>query len=135
MSGFNLGNGLAEARSYDAYRQQPTGVTLGTATSPSSLLNLGLAYCAPFPPPASCTNNNGNLQSQTIAPLEAVQTYGYDAFNRVNWSQETRRPYPRKVLLATGVGARMRAGLFHEEETLHAPHLLDLEIVHVLRRG
>lgn len=28
----------------------------------------------------------------------------------------------------------MRARLFREEETLHAPHLLDLEIVHVLRR-
>ncbi len=40
-----------------------------------------------------------------------------------------------EVLLATGVGARVRARLFCEEDTLHAPHLLDLEIVHVLRRG
>ena len=39
-----------------------------------------------------------------------------------------------EVLLATGVGARVRARLFREEETLHAPLLLDLEIVHVLRR-
>ena len=39
-----------------------------------------------------------------------------------------------EVLLATGVGARVRARLFREEETLHAPHLLDLELVHVLRR-
>lgn len=39
-----------------------------------------------------------------------------------------------EVLLATGVGARVRARLSREEETLHAPHLLDLEIVHVLRR-
>ncbi|MGO4880315.1 MAG: type II toxin-antitoxin system VapC family toxin [Bryobacteraceae bacterium] len=30
---------------------------------------------------------------------------------------------------------RRRGRLFREEETLHAPHLLDLEIVHVLCRG
>lgn len=40
-----------------------------------------------------------------------------------------------EVLLATGVGARVSARIFREEETLHAPHLLDLEIVHVLRRA
>ena len=40
-----------------------------------------------------------------------------------------------EVLLATEVGARVRARLFREEEKLHAPHLLDLEIIHVLRRG
>jgi predicted nucleic acid-binding protein len=39
-----------------------------------------------------------------------------------------------EVLLATAVGVRLRGRLFREEETLHAPHLLDLEIVHVLRR-
>lgn len=40
-----------------------------------------------------------------------------------------------EVLLATGVGARVLARLFREEGTLHAPYLLDLEVVHVLRRG
>ncbi len=40
-----------------------------------------------------------------------------------------------EVLLATDVGARLRERLFREDEALHAPHLLDLEIVHVLRRG
>ncbi|MGA2593448.1 MAG: type II toxin-antitoxin system VapC family toxin [Bryobacteraceae bacterium] len=40
-----------------------------------------------------------------------------------------------EVLLATGAGARVSARLFRGEETLHAPHLLDLEIVHVLRRS
>jgi predicted nucleic acid-binding protein len=39
-----------------------------------------------------------------------------------------------EVLLATAVGARVRARLFRDDETLHAPHLLDLEILHVLRR-
>jgi len=40
-----------------------------------------------------------------------------------------------EALLATGVGLRVRARLSREEEPLHAPHLLDLEIVQVLRRG
>jgi len=40
-----------------------------------------------------------------------------------------------EVLLATEVGARVRARLFRAEEMVHAPHLLDLEIVHVLRRS
>ncbi|HUD98986.1 MAG TPA: type II toxin-antitoxin system VapC family toxin [Bryobacteraceae bacterium] len=39
-----------------------------------------------------------------------------------------------EVLLTTGVGARVHARLSSGEETLHAPHLLDLEIIHVLRR-
>jgi hypothetical protein len=34
-----------------------------------------------------------------------------------------------EVLLATGVGARVRARLFREEETLHAPHLRNLKPV------
>ncbi|MGA2191646.1 MAG: type II toxin-antitoxin system VapC family toxin, partial [Steroidobacteraceae bacterium] len=40
-----------------------------------------------------------------------------------------------EVLLATDIGERVSARVFREDETLHAPHLLDLEIVHVLRRG
>ncbi|HXM40447.1 MAG TPA: type II toxin-antitoxin system VapC family toxin [Bryobacteraceae bacterium] len=39
-----------------------------------------------------------------------------------------------EVLLATDIGERVGARVYREEETLHAPHLLDLEIVHVLRR-
>ena len=39
-----------------------------------------------------------------------------------------------EVLLATRVGTHVRARVFREDETLHAPHLLDLEVVHVLRR-
>lgn len=40
-----------------------------------------------------------------------------------------------EMLLVTGVGTRVRARLFREDDTLHAPHLLDLEIVQVLRRA
>jgi predicted nucleic acid-binding protein len=39
-----------------------------------------------------------------------------------------------EVLLSTDVGERVSARVYREGETLHAPHLLDLEIVHVLRR-
>jgi predicted nucleic acid-binding protein len=40
-----------------------------------------------------------------------------------------------EVLLATEVGERVSARVYRDGETLHAPQLLDLEIVHVLRRG
>ena len=39
-----------------------------------------------------------------------------------------------EVLLGTLRGARVEARLFERGETLHAPHLLDLEVAQVLRR-
>jgi predicted nucleic acid-binding protein len=39
-----------------------------------------------------------------------------------------------EVLLATGAAPRVRERLFRIDQSLHAPHLLDLEIVQVLRR-
>ncbi len=87
ISQFTLGNGLVENRSYDPYRQQPIGVTLGTTSDSTSVLNLGFSYCG-TPPPASCTNNNGNLQSQSIGTLSATQTYTYDGYNRLNVATE-----------------------------------------------
>jgi predicted nucleic acid-binding protein len=39
-----------------------------------------------------------------------------------------------EVLLATPAGARVAERLFQSGETLHAPHLLDLEVAQVLRR-
>jgi YD repeat-containing protein len=82
---FNLGNGLVEARSYDTYRQQLTGVSLGPN---GSTLKLGFDYCTGTQPQTSCTNNNGNLQSQTISPLGVTQTYTYDSYNRLYTSGE-----------------------------------------------
>jgi RHS repeat-associated protein len=85
---FNLGNGLVEARTYDTYRQQLTGVSLGPN---GSILNLGFDYCTNTPPQTSCTNNNGNLQSQTISPLGVTfvtQNYTYDSYNRLSTSGE-----------------------------------------------
>ena len=39
-----------------------------------------------------------------------------------------------EVLLATDAGERVSARVYREGETMHAPQLLDLEIVHALRR-
>lgn len=39
-----------------------------------------------------------------------------------------------EVLLNTSAAARLRERLFAPGETLHAPHLLDLEVAQVLRR-
>jgi predicted nucleic acid-binding protein len=39
-----------------------------------------------------------------------------------------------EVLLNTPAGTRIARRLFAEDETLHAPHLVDLEIAQVLRR-
>ncbi len=39
-----------------------------------------------------------------------------------------------EVLLNTPAGVRAAARLFATEETLHAPHLLDIEVTQVLRR-
>jgi predicted nucleic acid-binding protein len=39
-----------------------------------------------------------------------------------------------EFLLQTSLGARVEARLFREDDELHAPHLLDVEIVQGLRR-
>jgi len=39
-----------------------------------------------------------------------------------------------EVLLGTCAGARIQGRLFRDGETLHAPHLIDLEVAQVLRR-
>jgi predicted nucleic acid-binding protein len=39
-----------------------------------------------------------------------------------------------EVLLGTAPSARVAARLFDERETLHAPHLIDVEVAQVLRR-
>jgi predicted nucleic acid-binding protein len=39
-----------------------------------------------------------------------------------------------ELLLQTELGARVESRLYREEEDLHAPHLLDVEVVSALRR-
>lgn len=88
FSQIDMGNGLVEVRTYDPYHQQPIGVTLGTSATDSSRLALGFAYCPGASPPPSCATNNGNVQSQTIFPLNVMQTYTYDTLNRLTLAAE-----------------------------------------------
>jgi predicted nucleic acid-binding protein len=39
-----------------------------------------------------------------------------------------------ELLLNRAIGARARQRLFDSGETVHAPHLIDIEVLHVLRR-
>ena len=81
ISAMKLGNGLWEHTSFNS-RLQPTLIGLGTSSTDSSKLALGYAY--------GTTDNNGNVQSQTItAPnLTLTQSYHYDALNRLSQAQE-----------------------------------------------
>ncbi len=85
VSQIALGNRLVEVRTYDSYRQQPIGVTLGISATDSSRLGLTFAYC---PGASPCSTNNGNLLSQAITPLSVTQSYTYDSFNRLNVARE-----------------------------------------------
>lgn len=76
------GNGVNEATTFNS-RQQPVQIRAGGS---SSLLQLNLYYCASQQ--TDCASNNGNLQEQDIqAPTTfsgaAVQTYSYNAVNRL----------------------------------------------------
>jgi YD repeat-containing protein len=79
----SLGNGLAVATPYSADRMQPQSVTATVgSTTP---LSLGFYYCANKA--LTCTTNNGNLVTQTMATLR--QDYGYDKVNRLTSATET----------------------------------------------
>jgi RHS repeat-associated protein len=80
----SLANGLvAVATPYSTDRMQPqsVSVTVGSTTP----LSLGLYYCPNKG--LSCTTNNGNLTTQTMATLR--QDYGYDKANRLTSAAET----------------------------------------------
>ena len=82
-----LGNGLWEHTNYNS-RLQPTQIALSSMSTNSTLIQLDYAY--------GTTNNNGNVQSQTITVptvgsvdgLTATQTYTYDSLNRLANAQE-----------------------------------------------
>ena len=82
VSRMRLGNNLWEHTNYNS-RLQPEQKGLGTASTNSNLLQLDYNYGG--------TNNNGNLQSQTITlpgltPL--TQSYSYDQLNRLSFAEE-----------------------------------------------
>ena len=86
-SQMRLGNGLWEHTNFNL-RLQPIQIGLGSAGTNSSLLQLDYTYGA--------TDNNGNVQSQTITVptvagvngFIATQTYTYDALSRLETAQE-----------------------------------------------
>jgi RHS repeat-associated protein len=79
-----LGNGLWEKTAFNS-RLQPTQIGLGATSGTTGLLKLDYSY--------GSTQNNGNVQSQTITvpgmtyPL--VQNYIYDSLNRLASATET----------------------------------------------
>jgi hypothetical protein len=83
-----LGNGRWESTIFNN-RLQPTQIALGTVQNGTDKLKLNFDY--------GTTNNNGNVQSQTItvptvgqAPgFTATQNYTYDSLNRLKSAQET----------------------------------------------
>jgi len=75
---------LVETRQYSADRMQPKVVSLTAGAN--SLWSLGYYYCPSMA--ASCTTNNGNPQSATIAPLGVTQTYSYDTIGRLAAASE-----------------------------------------------
>ncbi|HZE68208.1 MAG TPA: RHS repeat-associated core domain-containing protein [Pyrinomonadaceae bacterium] len=87
ISKLRLGNGLWEHTDFNS-RLQPTQIGLGSASTNSSVLQLDYSY--------GSTNNNGNVQSQTItvptigpvAGFTATQVYTYDNLNRLATAQE-----------------------------------------------
>ncbi len=110
VSSLHMGNGLTETRSYND-RLQPLTIATG------SLLTLTYGYGSA---------NNGNVMSQTISPLNAMQTYSYDGVNRLtyaaegtNWSQtftNEQHPYDQygnmQVSAETGLGSSIQPLVF-----------------------
>jgi RHS repeat-associated protein len=90
VSSVRLGNGKWENTAFNS-RLQPTQIGLGNSATDRSLLKLDFTYNT-----AGQNDNNGNVLSQTITVgaaggtpgFTAVQTYTYDALNRINDAKE-----------------------------------------------
>jgi len=91
VTSMELGNGEWESTIFNT-RLQPTDIDLGTVQGGSNLLNLHFDY--------GTTQNNGNVQSQTITVptvgintgFVAVQSYSYDSLNRLKDATENVTP-------------------------------------------
>ena len=85
-----MGNGVNEVTSFNS-RLQPVSIAAHSTTGGNAALQLNLFYCGSQQ--LDCPGNNGNLQEQDIqdpAGLSgtAVQTYYYDALNRLCGASE-----------------------------------------------
>lgn len=82
LTGMKLGNGRWEHTTFNS-RLQPIEIGLGTAQAGADLLKLEYGY--------GSTDNNGNVQNQTITipgGPTLTQNYEYDALNRLKLAQE-----------------------------------------------
>jgi RHS repeat-associated protein len=87
LQNMSMSNGVNEATNFNS-RLQPVSIAAvsATGTRGNAALQLSLYYCASHQ--LDCTNNNGNLLEQDILDptglgTTAVQTYYYDALNRL----------------------------------------------------
>jgi RHS repeat-associated protein len=88
MTELKLGNNLWEHTSFNA-RLQPTEIGLGTSQGGIDRLKINYAY--------GTTDNNGNVQSQTITVPGGPtlsQSYTYDELNRLKVAQEMNTTTP-----------------------------------------
>jgi len=76
LASMTLGNTLTEAWDYSPKRLQARRVRVGTTGE------WQFSYCAGSYT-AECAQNNGNVLSELILPLNATQTFTYDAVNRL----------------------------------------------------
>lgn len=94
VSSMQLGNGAWESTVFNS-RLQPTQIALGSVQNGTNKLKLDFTYNTP-----NQNDNNGNVLTQTITtPSEtrgtttysaftAIQTYQYDALNRIKEAEE-----------------------------------------------
>lgn len=86
VSALRLGNDLWEQTAYDPKRLQATQIRLGDLAGSNDILKLDYDY-------GTAANNDGNVKKLTFtatglaAPI--VQTYDYDALNRLRSAEET----------------------------------------------
>ena len=66
---------------------QPTAISVGSTSLPRSGFGADLYYCPNKA--ATCTSNNGNLQTETLSILSVDQNFSYDSLNRLLWASES----------------------------------------------
>ena len=78
-----LGNGLVERWGFVTTRQQPWEIKIGTASNDSDRGKWQFNYCGGYSD-FSCATNNGNILGQWNYTPNRIQSYTYDAVNRLS---------------------------------------------------
>jgi RHS repeat-associated protein len=89
MKSIAMGNGLVESTTFNT-RLQLTQIKLGTTGNPASVVQMDYSYGVRTGGVLDATRNNGNVEGQTISlpGLSVVQSYTYDAVNRLSLAIE-----------------------------------------------